>query len=431
MTGVPRPSGAHLGDDDRDSSQPERAGDAQRVAMARPRLVIILGFLSAFGPLSIDMYLPALPAMARTLHAPTSAAQLTLTGCLAGLALGQLVSGPVSDARGRRGPLLAGVAGFAAASALCAVAPDVWLLLVLRFAQGFAGGAGIVIARAVVRDLYADDAMARIYAIQLLITGTAPILAPIIGGQLLRVTDWRGVFVALALIGVLLAAVSARWLPETWPPQRRRAGGLRAVLTDARALTADRRFLRLVLATGLAFGAMFAYISGSSFVLQARFGISPQLFSVIFAINSAGIVTAGQVSRWLVGRVPQHTLFTAGLTGSAIGGGLMLVTAFTGAGLPLLLPALFVVVASIGLVLPNGTALALASHAERAGSAAALIGTAQFAIGAAAAPLVGLAGPRTVLPMALVIGSLGLGAWLIRPRALRPERQPQPAGSVP
>ena len=382
---------------------------------SRRQLILILGSLSAFGPLSIDMYLPALPAMARDLHAATSAAQLTLTGCLIGLAAGQLLAGPVSDARGRRMPLLAGLAAYAVASALCIVAPDVWILLVLRLLQGLAGAAGIVIARAVVRDLYDGDEMARFYSYMLLVNGVAPIAAPIAGAQLLRVTDWRGVFAVLTLIGLVLLLVSARWLPETWPPERRRPGGLTAVLRDGRLLAADVSFGRFALATGLAFGAMFAYISGSSFVLQSRFGISPQLFSVIFAINGAGIIAAGQLSQRLLGRLSLRTLFAAGLAGSAAGGILVLVTALTGAGLALLLPALFIVVASIGFVLPNGTALALASHADRAGSAAALIGSAQFAIGAIAAPLAGVAGSDTILPMALVICVLGLGAWVIRP----------------
>lgn len=388
---------------------------AQPPRTDRRRLILILGALSAFGPLSIDMYLPALPAMARGLHAPTSAAQLTLTACLVGLAAGQLFAGPLSDARGRRMPLLTGVAAYAVASALCLVAPDVWVLLGLRLLQGFAGAAGIVIARAIVRDLYSGDEMARFYAYMLLVNGAAPIAAPVVGAQLLRLTDWRGVFAVLALIGLVLLVLVARWLPETWPPARRRPGGLTAVRHDARSLLADRSFGRFALATGLAFGAMFAYISGSSFVLQTKFGISPQLFSVIFAVNGAGIIGAGQLSRWLLARLSQRVLFVAGLTGSAIGGVLVLVAAVTGAGLPFLLPALFVVVASIGFVLPNGTSLALASHAERAGSASALIGTAQFAIGAFAAPLVGVAGPDTLLPMGIVISALGVTAWVIRP----------------
>jgi len=397
--------------------QADAASQAAEGQASRLRLILILGALSAFAPLSIDMYLPALPAMARGLHASTSAAQLTLTACMVGLAAGQLLAGPVSDARGRRPPLLIGVGAYAAASALCIVAPAVWLLIGLRLLQGLAGAAGIVIARAVVRDVFSGDETARIYAYLMVVNGVAPIAAPIIGAQLLRLTDWRGIFAVLALIGVVLFAVAARWLPESLPPARRRPGGLAPILQDARILVADPRFTRIALASGLAFGVMFAYISGSSFVLQTKFGISPQLFSLIFAINGTGIVLVSQISGRLAGRVPQAALFAGGLYGSAAGGVLVLITALTGAGLPLLLPGLFVLTASIGLVLPNGTALAMATHGERAGSAAGLTGTAQFAIGGGAAPIVGVAGPGTALPMGIVMSTLGVSALLMRPRS--------------
>jgi MFS transporter, DHA1 family, multidrug resistance protein len=410
---------------DATASQADGAGQAAATRAAaerqasRRRLILILGALSAFAPLSIDMYLPALPAMARGLHASTSAAQLTLTACMVGLAAGQLLAGPVSDARGRRPPLLIGIGVYAAASAICIVAPEVWLLIGLRLLQGLAGAAGIVIARAVVRDVFSGDEMARIYSYMMVVNGVAPIAAPIIGAQLLRLTDWRGVFAVLALIGLALFAIAARWLPESLPSARRRPGGLAPILEDARILAADPRFTRIALATGLAFGVMFAYISGSSFVLQTKFGISPQLFSLIFAVNGTGIVAVSQVSGRLAGRVSQAALFAVGLSGSAAGGVLVLVTALTGAGLPLLLPGLFVLTASIGLVLPNGTALAMATHGERAGSAAGLTGMAQFAIGGVAAPIVGVAGPSTALPMGMVMSTLGLSALLMRPRGLR------------
>jgi len=382
----------------------------------RVRLALILGALSAFAPLSIDMYLPALPSVARTLHSSPSLAQLSLTACLIGLAAGQLLAGPVSDARGRRRPLQAGIAVYAAASALCVLAPGIGVLLGLRLLQGFAGAAGIVISRAIVRDLYDGAEMARFFSMLVMVNGAAPVFAPLIGAQLLRVTSWRGVFAVLALIGAALLVVVSRWLPESLPPGRRRTGGLRAVAKDGAALARDRHFSRYALAGGLAFGAMFAYISGSPFVLEGKFGISPQLFSLLFAINGAGIVGAGELSRRLTGRLTQRKLLTAGLAGSAAGGAALLVAALTGTGLPLVLPALFVVVASVGLSLPNSTSLALARHGSQAGSASAVLGVAQFAIGAAAAPLVGVAGPRNDLPMAIVICVLGVSAWLSRPR---------------
>ena len=391
------------------------AGRQVPARTGRVRLVLILGGLSAFAPLSIDMYLPALPSMARALHTSPSAAQLSLTACLIGLAAGQLLAGPLSDARGRRGPLQSGVAVYAAASVLCIIAPSIWILLALRLLQGFAGAAGIVIARAIVRDLYDGDEMARFYALLLMVNGAAPVFAPILGGQLLRVTSWRGVFAVLALIGAVLVVAVMLWLPETLPAARRHHGGLRSVARDGARLVGDHEFTRYALASGLAFGAMFAYISGSPFVLEAKFGISPQLFSLLFAINGTGIICAGQASRLLVGRLSQRALLTIGLTASASGGLLLLFAALTAAGLPLILPALFVLVASIGLILPNATALALAKHGSQAGSASAVVGVAQFAIGALAAPLVGVAGPHTDVPMAIVISVLGVSAWLSRP----------------
>jgi DHA1 family bicyclomycin/chloramphenicol resistance-like MFS transporter len=383
----------------------------------RAREVLLLGALSAFAPLSIDMYLPALPSMARELHSSAAAAQLSLTACLIGLAAGQSLAGPLSDARGRRRPLLTGVTVYAAVSAICAVAPSIWVLLALRLIQGLAGAAGIVIARAVVRDRYDGNELARFYALLLIVNGAAPIVAPVLGAQLLRVTTWRGIFVVLAIIGVTLLAAGAIGLPETLPPGRRQTGGTKAMLCDGRQLLADREFAGYALASGFAFGAMFAYISGSPFVLQAKFGISPQLFSLIFAINGAGIIVAGQVSRWLIGRASPRVLLIAGLTGSAAGGVALLAAAIIGVGLALILPSLFVVVASTGLVLPNATALALARHGHDAGAASGVLGLAQFAIGAAAAPLVGIAGPRTDLPMAIIICVLGVGARCAAPRS--------------
>jgi DHA1 family bicyclomycin/chloramphenicol resistance-like MFS transporter len=386
-------------------------------AAGRARYVVILGALSAFAPLSIDMYLPALPAMARDLHTSAAAAQLSLTACLIGLAAGQLLAGPLSDARGRRGPLLAGVAAYMVASALCIVAPGIWVLLVLRLIQGLAGAAGIAIARAVVRDLYDGPEMARFYALLLIVSSAAPIIAPLLGAQLLHITNWRGVFAVLALAGAALLAAVAAGLPETLPPDRRRAGGARAALRTGRHLLADRQFGGYALASGLGIGAMFAYISGSPFVLQTKFGVSPQLFSLIFAVNGLGIIAAGQVSRQLAGRVTLRALLAAGLTGSAGGGAALLAGAAAGFGLPLVLPALFVMVSSVGLIQPSATALALEGHAQDAGSASGMLGLAQYAIGAVTAPLVGVAGPHTDLPMAIVICVLGVGARLCLPRA--------------
>jgi DHA1 family bicyclomycin/chloramphenicol resistance-like MFS transporter len=379
----------------------------------RLRLALILGALTAIGPLSIDMYLPALPRLTHDLSAGASLVQLTLTACLVGLAVGQVVAGPISDMWGRRRPLLIGVALYAIASLLCAVAPAVPILIGLRLVQGAAGAAGIVIARAIVRDLYDGPAAARFFSLLMLVNGVAPVAAPVIGGQLLRVTSWRGVFVLIALIGVLMVAAAYAGLRETLPPGERRTGGLRSTLRTFAGLCADRVFLGYALAGGLAFAAMFAYISGSPFVIQDIYGLSPQAYSLIFAVNALGIVAAGQVSGRLAGRVPLRALLAAGLGMSLAGGVLLAVAVGAGLGLPGVLPALFLVVAAIGLIMPNATALALTGRPPAtAGSASALLGLAQFVIGGAAAPLVGVAGSHTAVPMGVVIAALTAAASL-------------------
>lgn len=377
------------------------------------RLVIILGALSAFGPLSIDMYLPALPSLSHDFATSASAVQFTLSACLLGLAVGQMVAGPLSDSLGRRRPLLFGVAAYAVASLLCMITPSLVALILLRFVQGFAGAAGIVISRAIVRDLHSGVAAARFFSLLMLVNGLAPILAPVIGGQLLRVTDWRGVFFVLAIVGVLLFCSAFLGLGETLQPERRQQGGIGATLTTFGTLLTDRAFVGYALSCGLAFAGMFTYISGSPFVLEGIFGVSPQLFSLFFATNALGLMVCGQVNGRLVGRVPMRTLLLVGLAATAAGGIALLAVVAGGIGLAGVQPALFLVVASLGLVMPNATALALSSHPRTAGSASALIGVLQFAIGAVAAPLAGVAGTRTALPMALVIAALSSGALLV------------------
>ena len=384
--------------------------------------VLVLGALSAFGPLSMDLYLPGLPALANDLTASASAAQLTLTACLLGLATGQLLSGPWSDAVGRRRPLVIGVGAYVAASLACAVAPSILTLIGLRFVQGVSGAAGIVVSRAVVRDLRSGAAAARLFAGLLLVNSLAPILAPVLGSQLLHHTDWRGLFVVLAVIGTLILAGTLLAVPESHPAALRRAGGLAAALRDFRALLGERRFVGCTLTSGLAFAAMFAYIAGSPFVLQGIYSLSQTQFSAVFAANATGIIIAGQASSRLIARIGPRRVLGTGLGIGATGGvALLAVVLLGGIGLVGILPALFLVVSSIGVVFPSGTAIALEGQPATAGSASALLGLAQFALGAISAPLVGVAGNDTALPMAILIVTCGLGAvaafWLlVRPR---------------
>ncbi|MER6027912.1 multidrug effflux MFS transporter [Streptomyces sp. NPDC001851] len=369
-------------------------------------VTLVLGGLTATPPLAMDMYLPSLPEVTRSLHAPAATVQLTLTACLLGMALGQLVVGPMSDRWGRRRPLLTGLAVYLLATALCAVAPDAGTLVAFRLAQGLAGAAGIVIARAVVRDLYDGVAMARFFSTLMLISGVAPIVAPLIGGQILRVTDWRGVFVVLTAVGALLTALVWLRLPETLPPAERHGGGAGAALRAMRGLLADLPFTGYMLAGGFAFAALFAYISASPFVVQEIYGASPQTFSLLFGLNSVGLVIAGQVNgKLLVGRVALDKVLAAGLTVIVLAATALLLMS-TGAlgevGLTPVAAALFVLMSAMGITLPNAQSLALLRTRHAAGSASALLGTSSFLVGAVASPLVGVAGEHTAVPMAVV-----------------------------
>jgi len=372
--------------------------------------VLLLGSLSTFGPLSMDLYLPGLPSMAHDLSAPAWAAQLTITTSMLGLAGGQLVAGPISDARGRRGPLLAGLTAYMVASLLCAMSPTIWVLLALRLIQGAAGAAGIVIARAIVRDVHSGLAAARFFAMLVLVSALAPILAPLVGGQLLHVTDWRGIFVFLAGIGAALLFAAWWMLPDTLAPELRHTGGLSTTVHVFGRLLRDRAFMGYTLAMGASFGAMASYISGSPFVLEDIHGVSPQLFSVLFALNAAGIMAASQLSRSVVGRYGAARLLGVGVTTCAVGGLGVLASVVFDLGLGGLLPSFFVMVSSLGMVLPNSTALALADHPRTAGSASAMLGLAQFAVGAIAAPLAGVGGSDTALPLAIVSATLSVSA---------------------
>jgi DHA1 family bicyclomycin/chloramphenicol resistance-like MFS transporter len=374
---------------------------------------VILGSLCAFGPLSLDMYLPSLPKLAADLHTSTSMTQLSLTACLIGLALGQLFAGPISDVRGRRGPLLIGLISYTASSLLCAFAPSIWTFILLRFIQGLAGSAGIVIARAVVRDLYSGTALTKFFSLLMLVNGVAPIAAPIAGAQLLRVTSWRGVFIVLAAIGVLMLLGVLLGLPDTLPAANRAKGGIMNTLLTFGSLVRNRLFIGYALSQGLVLGAMFAYISGSPFVLQDIFGVSPQMFSLCFAINGLGIIIASQVTGRLAGRISEVKLLLSGLCLAALGGVMLLLMILIGAGLAAILIFLFIIVSCVGLVSTLSVSLAMRDQGHSAGSASALIGVLTYLIGSLVAPLVGLGGSLTAVPMGIIIATLEVGALLL------------------
>ncbi|GHO98227.1 Bcr/CflA family drug resistance efflux transporter [Reticulibacter mediterranei] len=375
------------------------------------RHVLILGGLGAFGSLSTDMYVPALPTLSHDLGTTISQVQITLSAGMLGLALGQLLAGPISDMWGRKRPLLAGIAIFIIASLLCAVAPDVSTLTILRLLQGTAGATGMVIALAMVRDLYAGNAMARFLSILMLVNGLAPIVAPIIGSQLLRWASWHGIFLTLATIGAVLLLASIFGLSETLPLSRRQSAGIVGSINDFRMLMTDRGFVGYVFSSGFAVVACLIYVSVSPFILESEsiYGLSPQSFGLLLSINALGMVTAGQINGRLVSRFSPRRLLIWGLAGNALAGLSLLIVTLSNIGLIGVLPSLFVLLSSLGLILPNATTLALANE-RAAGSASALLGMIQLSMGAIAAPLIGLGGTTSALPMAASIAAFGLAA---------------------
>jgi len=382
-------------------------------------MLAVLGALSAFGPLSMDMYLPSTPTIAASLHAGQSLVQLTLSGCLAGLAVGQLVAGPVSDGLGRRRPLLIGLVAFVLLSVACAAAPDIWALIVFRFLQGMAGAVGVVLSLAIVRDLYEGTELARVLGSLMLVFGLAPVIAPVIGGQVLRVTSWRGVFGVLAAVGLVLLAAS--WfLPETLPPQRRTPPRSRQLIGDSRTLVRDRQYVGNGLAVTFGTAALITYISALPFIVEDAYHQSPQVFSLFFTINSVGLVAMSQLGTRLIRRLPVARVLRVSLFLMAAGAVAFLAAALTGhPPLAALLVPLFVFVASMGMMRPNGTALALAGHSSIAGTASAWLGALPFLLGAALSPLAGLGGQggatvAGVLLAALCVLAFGCQALISR-----------------
>ena len=387
------------------------ADEAAVERRSRRRLVLVLGALIALGPLTIDLYLPALPSITEDLQTTEARVQLTLTGTLLGVALGQLVVGPLSDALGRRRPLLVGIAVHVVASLLCVLAPTVEVLGGLRVLQGLGAAAASVTAMAVVRDRYTGIDAAIVLSRLMLVLGVAPVLAPTLGGEVLRYTQWRGVFGVLAFAGLALMVVAARGLQETHPPARRRSGRIAGTLRAYRGLLRDRTYVGLILVAGLSMAALFAYVSGSSFVLQDQYGLDEQQFGLAFGAGAVGLIAATQLNPVLLRTLAPEQVLARTLGVGLVLSLVLLATASTGfGGLTGLLVPLWAVLATVGLALPNTPALALSRHGEAAGTAAALLGATQFGVAALTAPFVGLLG-NDALAMAVVV-AVGMAAAL-------------------
>jgi DHA1 family bicyclomycin/chloramphenicol resistance-like MFS transporter len=360
--------------------------------VSRPGLrLAFLGLVNAMAAFSTDTHLPALPRMVSALHTTETAGQLSLTTFVIGLAIGQLIIGGIVDARGRRGPMIVGAVLYVVAAAACAAAPSIGTLLAFRVVQGAAAAAGIVGARAMLRDIVTGPRAATMFSRLYLVAGVMPVLAPLVGSGLLRLGGWRTIFVTMAVIGALVLIGTAA-LPETLAPENRRTGGLRETFDDWRVLVHDRRYVALVLTLALAVAAMFGYLTSAPFVLKDRYGLGPTQFALAFGFGAAGFIVGNLLGGPLAGRAGAPRVVAIGCGGLVVSAGGMVAVQATHAPLAAFLFPVLLLFVSTGMTVPNTMALAVMPHPQRAGSAAALLGVSQFVLAGSIAPIIGAAG---------------------------------------
>ena len=366
-------------------------------------LAFILGTVSATGPLSMDMYLPALPQMATDLHTQVSVLQLSLSACLIGLALGQLIVGPLSDKFGRKKPLIIGFALFGIVSLMISMTNSITLLIGLRFIQGLAGSSGQVLSRAIARDLFSGPLLTKFYSMLSAVNGIFPVLSPVIGGIIIQYTSWQGIFVVLAVIGLLVVLALFCGIEETLPTNERTGGGFISTIASIGSLVKNGRFLRLIISAGLVTGGLFAYISASSFVFQDYFNMSVQNFSFLYALNGIGIAIGSIIPGFLASRVPETKQTKIVLMTAFISSLLLVGSWYTVRSLPIVIVLVFLIVTQFGVLFTLTTSIVMNIGSRNGGSISALFGLAQNGTGSLMSPIVGLFGTATYLPMAVAI----------------------------
>jgi DHA1 family bicyclomycin/chloramphenicol resistance-like MFS transporter len=371
-------------------------------------LTVFLGMMTAMAPLATDMYLPSLPVMQADFGISASLVQMTLTMTMLGMALGQIFAGPVSDYYGRKKPLIIGMTAFTVATIGCVLAENIVAFLCFRFVMGFAGASGIVVSKAIARDVCEGPELTRFFAMLMMVNGLAPIIAPVIGGQILLFTTWRGVFVTLVAIGFVLLLATLVY-KETLSPEKRLAG-LKASFAKFPQLLKNRYFLGHCLLQCFAFGGFFAYISGSPFVFQNIFQVSPQAYSLIFGGIGVGLLVAGALPARLAGRVPEEKMLQTAMLISFFGSVLLFVGFWFEVGLAVILPILFFTITPLSVLGASSFSLALSRQGKNAGTASALLGFSSMILGGCMMPLVGIAGEHTAIPMCvMMIAGYGLG----------------------
>lgn len=367
------------------------------------RFAFMLGVFSALGPFTFDMYLPAFPEMTEYFNTSASSIQASLTASLLGVGLGQIIIGTLSDVYGRRTPLLIAMSIFALASLACAFSPNIWTLITMRFIQGFAGAAGLVISRAIARDLYSGVELTKFFSTIVLVSSVAPLLAPLSGGIILSFTPWMGVFIFLTGLGILLTTITIFRLKETLPKERRVPASLKELAINFGSLLRNRVFMGYALTQGLMMSGIFAYVAGTPFIYQKIHGVSPQVFSILFAVNGIALIIGAQLVNRLAGKVNQLRLLRIGLIGAVTSSFVVLIVILSNGPLYAIVISLFLLLLSLGVINPVAFTLAIETQGHIAGSASALLGVLPFLLGAVSSPLVGIAGEYSAIPFGIII----------------------------
>jgi MFS transporter, DHA1 family, multidrug resistance protein len=393
----------------------------------RIQLAILLGSLGLLGPFTIDTYLPSFPTIVKDFHTTASLVQISLTACLLGLGAGQLFIGPLSDVKGRRKPLLLFLCLYLLASLTCSFSPNIYFLIVARFVQGFSAAGGLVVSRAVIRDLFSGKELTKFFTLIVLVGNLGPIVAPIAGGAILSFTKWNGVFIVLACIGAILIFIVSLKLPETLPPEKRVPSNLPQLMSNFGSLFKDREFMGYAFTQGFTTAGIFAYVSGVPFVYQNIYHVSPQQFSLLFGVNGLGLIIGSQLVGRLTDRISERTFLKIGLGISITAGAILLIALLLKAPLIAVAIPIFFFVSSISIIGTTSFALAIESQGHIAGSASALLGLLPFVLGSLSAPLVGIAGSYTGVPMGITIFGASLLAFisyfvLVRKRSVRMQR---------
>jgi DHA1 family bicyclomycin/chloramphenicol resistance-like MFS transporter len=377
------------------------------------RFALLLAVFCALGPFTVDMYLSSFPQIMKFFNTNASMVQASLTSALLGLSLGQIIIGPLSDVHGRRKPLLFSMILFFISSIGCAFSPNVEVFIVLRFIQGFSASAGLVIARAIVRDVYNGVELTKFFALLTTITSVTPLISPLAGSAVISFTSWVGVFIFTGIVGIYLTIMAVWKIGETLPMDQRVASNFKELLKNYKILLRSGTFIGYALVSGILLAGVFAYISGSPFIYQKIYGVTPQMFSILFALNGISLMLGAQLVKRLAGRMTGRNIFLIGLALSFITSILVLIVVLAHAPLFTLVISLFLFNSSIGIIGPISFTLAMESQGHIAGSASALIGILPFLLGAVTSPLVGLAGEYSAIPLGVIIFTTSLLAVLV------------------